>query len=141
MEKEYIQLPPLPADMEWDAVKVIWEFAKLSDEEKISVHADMCRIMGGKDEVPEMPENYRKIEPEEIEGYVESLRSLMASLITEASDVAAWVFARKYIDGFSLEQMLEELPNAEKFIRVMDMMFEQNIGIKEPEDAEPEDEN
>ena len=137
MEKEYIQLPPLPADLDGDAVRVIWEFAKLSDEEKISVHDDMSKIMGGKDEVPEMPKEYRKIELKEIEGYVDSLRNLMASLIVEASDIAAWVFARKYIDGFTVEQMVEELPHAEKFIRAMDIKFEQNIGeIDSEEDVE-----
>lgn len=134
MEEEYIQLPPLPADLEWDAVKVIWEYAKLSEEEKISVYDDMCRISGNKEEIPEMPKEYHKIELEEIADYVEALRALMASLITEASAIAAWVFARKYIEGFSLEQMMEELPHAEKFIRAMDIMFEKNIGKKEPDE-------
>lgn len=132
MEEEYIQLPPLPADLEWDAVKVIWEYAKLSEEEKISVYDDMCRISGNKEEIPK---EHHKIELEEIADYVEALRALMASLITEASDIAAWVFARKYIEGFSLEQMMEELPHAEKFIRAMDIMFEKNIGKKEPQEA------
>ena len=134
--EEYIQLPPLPADLECDAVKIIWEYAKLSEEEKIKVYDDMCRISGNIEEKPEIPKEYRKIEPEEIADYVEALRSLMASLIAEASDIAAWVFARKYIERVTLEQMLEEMPHAEKFIRAMDIMFEKNIGIKIKEDDE-----
>lgn len=35
MEKEYIQLPPLPEDTPWDVLNVLWEFAKLSEEERI----------------------------------------------------------------------------------------------------------
>ena len=35
MEKEYIQLPPLPADTPWDVLNVLWEFAKLDEEERM----------------------------------------------------------------------------------------------------------
>ena len=35
MEKEYIQLPLLPEDTPWDVLNVLWEFAKLSEEERI----------------------------------------------------------------------------------------------------------
>jgi len=33
--EEYIQLPPLPEDTPWDVLNVLWEFAKLSEEERI----------------------------------------------------------------------------------------------------------
>lgn len=139
--EEYIQLPPLPADLECDAVKVIWEYAKLSEEEKVNVYDDMCRILGNKEEISEIPKEYRKIELEEISDYVEALRCLMASLIVEASDIVAWVFVRKYIEGVTLEQMLEEMTHAENFIRAIDIMFEKNIGIKEDDGYHTREEN
>ena len=131
MEREYIQLPPIPADLDWDVVKVIWEFAKLSEDEREKVHSDLGIIIGGKDEVLEKPKNCREIEPEEIEDYVEALRGLIAALVKESSDIAAWVFARKYINGCTLEEMLEEMPDAAKFIEAMDIMFEKSIRVKE----------
>lgn len=35
MEKEYIQLPPLPADTPWDVLNLLWEFAKLDEKGRI----------------------------------------------------------------------------------------------------------
>ena len=32
--KDFIQLPPLPADMDGDAVSILWEYAKMPDEER-----------------------------------------------------------------------------------------------------------
>ena len=37
MEREYIQLPPLPADIDAETLRVIWEYLKLSDEEQKQV--------------------------------------------------------------------------------------------------------
>ena len=34
MEERYIQLPPLPADMEVQALELLWQFAILGEEEQ-----------------------------------------------------------------------------------------------------------
>ena len=127
MDKEYIQLPPLPADLEADALKVIWEYLKLSNEEKECVLFDMKRIIGETEGEYEVPENYRRIPNAEIEDYVETLRELIQCLTWQASDIAAWVFVRKIIKGCSLDEMIEELPHAEKFIIIMDTLIDKNL--------------
>lgn len=125
---EYIQLPPLKRDLDAASVLLLWEFVKLSDKARQEVFEDMEIVSN---EEGALPDKYRTIEPEEIADYEEALRNLIRSLCVEASDVASWVFCKKYIDGWSLEQMLTEMPGAEKFIIVMDTLFEKNIKGKD----------
>lgn len=127
MEKEYIQLPPLPADLNGEAVKMVWEFAKLTGDVQESVLNDMCEILGEKGKKVNVPKNHRKVANEEITDYVEAVGELMRSIVWEASDIAAWVFVRKIIDKCSVEEMIEELPHAKNFIIIMDTMFEKNL--------------
>lgn len=127
MNKEYIQLPPLPADLEADALKVIWEYLKLSDEQKENVLFDLKGMVGETDGEYEVPENYRRIPIEEIEDYVQTIRELIRSLTWQASDIAAWVFVRKIVNGCSVEDMIEELPHAKDFIIIMDTLIEKNL--------------
>ena len=138
MEKELIQLPPLPADCNAEVIKAILEYVKLSKEEQVSVMNDLRMLLGDKGEHIQFPVPDRKVEAEEIEDYVEAIRALMRSLIHEASDIASWVCVRKYMDGYTLDQMIEEQPQAKDFIFIMDTLFEKKIG---PADDLDEKEN
>lgn len=53
--KDFIQLPPLPADMDGDAVSILWEYAKMPDEERkhIREYFDMARQKAGEAEAGE----------------------------------------------------------------------------------------
>ena len=42
---EYIQLPPLHRDTEGIAVRAMWEFTKLTDEERKRVHSELKAIV------------------------------------------------------------------------------------------------
>lgn len=139
MEKEYIQLPPLPVDLNGEAVKMVWEFAKLTGDVQESVLNDLCEMLGEKGKKYNVPQNYSKVANEEIADYVDAVGELMRSIVWEASDIAAWVFVRKIIEKYSVEEMIEELPYAKNFIIVMDTMFEKNlrmVGNHEPEASE-----
>ena len=134
--EEYIQLTPLRGSTEGAAVQMIWEYLKLSEEEQRIVHADLKSIVQrDKSEKDTMPENYRKVKHEEIADFEETISSLIRDLIFEASDIACWVFAKKYVDGWSLEQMVDDMPHAFKFIVAMDTLFEQNMSKKDTDDT------
>ena len=137
MEKELIQLPPLPADCNAEVIKAILEYVKLSKEEQDSVMDDLRMLLGDKGEQLQLqfPIPERKVEVEEIEDYVEAIRALMRSLIHEASDIASWVCVRKYMDGYTLDQMIEEQPHVKDFIFIMDTLFEKNIGPADEPDT------
>ena len=74
------------------------------------------------------PENYRKVKKEELAAHEETVNNMIRSLVWEASDIASWVFVKKYVEGWTLEQMVEDMPHAVKFIVAMDTLFEKNMG-------------
>ena len=127
--EEYIQLPPLPRDPEGFVVQMFWEFMKLSKEEKEKVHADLKSIVNKDNIEPyKEPENYREVKREELAAFEETVKNMIRSLVLEASDVASWVYVKKYIEGWTLEQMIEEMPHAIQFIIAMDTLFDKNMG-------------
>ena len=126
--EEYIQLPPLPRDTEGFVVQMFWEFMKLSKEEKEKVHADLKSIVNKDNIEPyKAPEKYREIKREELAAFEETIKNMIRSLVLEASDVASWVYVKKYIEGRTLEQMIEDMPNAIQFIIAMDTLFDKNM--------------
>ena len=126
--EEYIQLPPLPSDTEGFVVQMFWEFMKLSKEEKEKVHADLKSIVNKDNIEPyKEPEKYREIKREELAAFEETVKNMIRSLVLEASDVASWVYVKKYIEGWTLEQMIEDMPNAIQFIIAMDTLFDKNM--------------
>ena len=64
---------------------------------------------------------------EELKAFEETMSSIIRDLVFEASDIACWVFAKKYVNGWTLEQMIEDMPHAFKFIVAMNTLFEQHM--------------
>ena len=125
---EYIQLPPLHRDTEGIAVRAMWEFTKLTDEERKRVHSELKAIVNKENvEKLEEPSDYRRIKSEELKAFEETMSSMIRDLVFEASDIACWVFAKKYVNGWTLEQMIEDMPHAFKFIVAIDTLFEQHM--------------
>lgn len=133
--EEFIQLPPMNRETDGLAVQMIWEYMKLPDELKTEVYEDLLAFNQGK-KLGELnvPEKYQKIELDEIADYKNAIEELIGSLILEVSDIACWVFAKKYVSGWTLEQMLEDMPKAEKFIVVLDTLYDKHIKFKDEED-------
>ena len=126
--EEYIQLPPLHRDTEGIAVRAIWEFTKLTEEERERVYAELKSVVNKENiEKFEEPSEYRKIKSEEVKAFEETISTMIRDLVFEASDIACWVFDKKYVSGWTLEQMVEDMPHAFKFIVAMDTLFEQHM--------------
>ena len=126
-DEEYIQLPPLERSLEGEAVSLIWEYAKLPQGKRDAVYHDLLVMTGAEGNAFEERKVSRKVELEEIKEYVDAIKELMRSMILEASSIATWVCAKKYMDGYTLEQMISELPEAESFIVVIDTFFEESV--------------
>lgn len=135
--EEYIQLPPLKKDTDGFVVQMIWEYIKMPDELQKSVYDDLIKFnQGATLQDLNIPDKYREISHESFSDFEMGMNKLIRTLILEASDVAAWVFAKKYISGWSLDRMLQEMPKAEQFIVVMDSLFEKHIKNKDDDISE-----
>ena len=118
MEREvrYIQLSPLPEDIEMPALEAIWLIARMNSEEREDALAQL-QAMIGEEEQMEKPDyekvqtildKYGEVEDENIfSKYIECFRNLLAGLILESYDVAAFVYQKRCVEGLSIEEIMK----------------------------------
>ena len=118
MEKEvrYIQLPPLPEDIEMPALEAIWLIARMNPEQRKDALEQIEAMMGDEakhekpdyEKVQEILEKYGTVEDESIfSQYIECFRSLLAGLVLESYDVAAYVYQKRCVERLSIEEIME----------------------------------
>lgn len=118
MEREvrYIQLPPLPEDIEMPALEAIWLIARMNSEERKDALAQLQAMIGDEEQtgkpdyekVQEILDKYGDVEDETIfSQYIECFRNLLAGLILESYDVAAYVYQKRCVEGLSIEEIMK----------------------------------
>lgn len=137
MENEYIQLPPLKRDTDLRVIMALWEYVRLSDEEREHVLTIMNEIKKNKESrvLPSL-ESFQNLPQENINDFDKVIGKIIKDIIVEACDLACWVYRYKFIEGWTLEQMVDEKRNADQFIVALYYLFEKyfdtpdNINIK-----------
>ena len=136
-ENEYIQLPPLKRDTDLRVIMALWEYVRLSDEEREHVLTIMNEIKKDKESrvLPSL-ESFQNLPQENINDFDKVIGKIIKDIIVEACDLACWVYRYKFIEGWTLEQMVDEKRNADQFIVALYYLFEKyfntpdNIKIK-----------
>ena len=60
-----------------------------------------------------------------VAGLEQSMQKIFADIITEVSSIACWVYVEKYMHHKSLQEMLAEWKDVDKFVFAVDTLFEQ----------------
>lgn len=133
--EEYIQLPPLPEDTPWDVLNVLWEFAKLSEEERIDVLnylealEDFAIGEGELEALQEIADKYKDQDFQFLDRVSEILRNVLAMLTVNSYEMAALIYQKRCVEGLSKEQIAEEAglspDKLELFIKYYDIRKEQ----------------
>lgn len=124
-KNDFIQLPPLKKDTPSEVVSMIWEYLKLSEESRKRVKTELLDIHENcEKEDFQIPELYDIVPKEEIEEFEETMRKIIAGIISQSSSIACWVYVQKYVNHKTLDEMLQEWKGASQFIIVMDTWFE-----------------
>lgn len=133
--EEYIQLPPLPEDTPWDVLNVLWEFAKLSEEERIDALnylealEDFALGEGELEALQEIADKYKDQDFQFFDRVSEILRNVLAMLTVNSYEMAALIYQKRCVEGLSKEQIAEEaglsLDKLELFIKYYDIRKEQ----------------
>lgn len=122
---DFIQLPPLKKDTPSEVVSMIWEYLKLSEESRKRVKTELLDIHENcEKEDFQIPELYDIVPKEEIAEFEETMRKIIAGIISQSSSIACWVYVQKYVNHKTLDEMLQEWKGASQFIIVMDTWFE-----------------
>lgn len=133
--EEYIQLPPLPEDTPWDVLNVLWEFAKLSEEERIDALnylealEDFAIGEGELEALQEIADKYKDQDFKFFDRVSEILRNVLAMLTVNSYEMAALIYQKRCVEGLSKEQIAEEAglstDKLELFIKYYDIRKEQ----------------
>ena len=78
----------------------------------------------------QVPDFHEIVPKEEIAGFEETMRKIIAGIISESSGIACWVYVQKYVKHKTQDEMLREWKGADRFIIVMDTWFERLLPIK-----------
>lgn len=131
----YIQLPPLKKDTDPEVLIALWEYMKMPEESQKVVFSTMKELNDwGEDGIFPPPEAYRSLPSENVKQFEKVMKNIIGNMIVEASDMACWVFKHKYVDGLTLEQMLDEDTGAEQYIIAMDILFDKYMKMKDEDD-------
>lgn len=137
-ENEYIQLPPLKRDTDLRVIMALWEYVRLSDEEREHVLTIMNEIKKDKASriLPPL-ESLQNLPQEEINNFDKVMGKIINDIIVEACDLACWVYRCKFIEGWTLEQMVDEKRDAEQFIVALYYLFEKYIDKPDDNNIKP----
>ena len=137
-ENEYIQLPPLKRDTDLRVIMALWEYVRLSDEEREHVLTIMNEIKKDKESRVLPPlESLHNLPQEEINNFDKVMGKIINDIIVEACDLACWVYRCKFIEGWTLEQMVDEKRDAEQFIVALYYLFEKYIDKPDDNNIKP----
>ena len=134
MKKEvrYIQLPPIPEDIELPALEAIWTIARMNKEQRKDALRQL-EVMIGDEETHEMDEvtmqevleKYTDVDEDGIfSQYVECMRNLIARLILESYDVAAYVYQKYCVEKQSVEELLKNTRLSEQELNMFISYFD-----------------
>ena len=111
---KYIQLPPIPEDIEVPALEAIWLIAKMSHEEREDALIQSQAMLGDEDTsemdcdtLQEILDKYGDVEEDNVfSEYIECIRRLLARLVLDSYDVAAYVYQKRCVEKLSLEEIM-----------------------------------
>ena len=135
---KYIQLPPIPEDIEIPVLEAIWLFARMNQEERRDALAQLQAMLGDEETnemdyetIQDILDKYANEEEDEIfSQYIECIRSLLARLVLESYDVAAYVYQKHCIEKQSLEEMIKSSRLSESALK----MFVKYFDVREKQD-------
>lgn len=135
---KYIQLPPLPEDMEIQAIEAVWLFAKMNDEERRDALKQMEAMLGDEEtgemdyeSMQEVLDKYGNVEDDELFAqYIECIRKLRARLVLESYDVAAYVYQKHCVEKQSLEEMTATTRLSESALQMFVKYFDVRLAEK-----------
>lgn len=118
MEREvrYIQLPPIPEDIEMPALEAIWLIARMDREQQKDALTQIEAMISDEEKhekpdyekVQEILDKYGDVEDDSIfSQYIECFRNLLAELILESYDVAAFVYQKRCVEGLTIEEIMK----------------------------------
>jgi len=115
MEREYVQLPPLPADLDYRALELIWRFTIATPEEQqkfvdcINMLEDGISNTEGVRDFAALMDMMTKDEvPSIYKEFVEVTTRFSVRVIRDSYTAAAYLYQKVCVEGLSKEEVSKE---------------------------------
>ena len=129
MEKrEYIQLPALNRNISEEELLCIWEFAKLPGEVQEQM-LDRVKGVLRKESIQKkiVPDGIYSVMTDRINRYMAASRKMLKRAMTEACQLAAFIYHECFVLEISVEEFKQEFPGYEDYIDVTVCYIQQLI--------------
>lgn len=126
--KEYIQLPALSRDISEEELLCIWEFAKLPDEVQEQMIGRVKEVL--REEVVQkktVPDGAYAAMQDRIKRYMDASRKMLKRAMTEACQLAAFVYHECFVLEIPVGELKQEFPGYEDYIDVTVCYIQQLI--------------
>ena len=126
-KEKYIQLPPIPEELDGNVVRMIWEYTKLPEKEQQFVYeqykvlSDDSRNESDVDAVLIKPDH-----PENIEEFGNNMKAVIAELFREAVGLVQYVYEECFLNVKGVEEILSDDPRKTEAIIATYMLFLNN---------------
>lgn len=115
MKEKYIQLPPLPADMEIAAIEMIWKFATLDEadkEEALEYIKSIDAYYEDEVDMEAFQDFLKKYETKDVsetfQEFIETIRRLVGRLIMDSYGMAGMIYQKRCVENKSVEEISHE---------------------------------
>ena len=126
-KEKYIQLPPIPEELDGNVVRLIWEYTKLPKKEQKFIY-EQYKVLSD-DSSSESDVNAVLIKPdhpEKIEEFGNNMKAVIAELFREAVRLAQYVYEECFVNGRDVEEILSDDPRKTEAILATYMLFLNN---------------
>lgn len=126
-KEKYIQLPPIPEELDGNVVRMIWEYTKLPKKEQQFIY-EQYKVLSD-DSSSESDFNAVLIKPdhpEKIEEFGNNMKAVIAELFREAIGLAQYVYEECFVNGRDVEEILSDDPRKTEAILATYMLFLNN---------------
>ena len=126
-KEKYIQLPPIPEELDGNVVRLIWEYTKLPEKEQQFVYeqykvlSDDSRNESDVDAVLIKPDH-----PENIEEFGNNMKAVIAELFRVAVGLALYGYVLCFVYGSFVDEILSDDPRKTEAILATYMLFLNN---------------
>ncbi|EOS40198.1 hypothetical protein C808_01169 [Lachnospiraceae bacterium M18-1] len=130
MKEKYIQLPPLSVDLPAELVGMIWLYAKMpKDRRSMFLEFMNVNVYGNAEDISKtelsriINETDRDLEPD-LSEYVELMKKFFGILLSQACEMAGFVYQHYCVEGKSLEEISREYQMDEESLRLIAQYYE-----------------
>ena len=133
MEKDYIQLPPMPSDTPTELVAIVWIYVKMEEPEKVQI-LDFIRenvkpgtTEGEKEKLMELMEKSKLNPSPYVEEFYSLMQELIGTLIAQACEMSACIYQKYCIEEKSTKEISEAIHVPQDAVELMAQYYEKNM--------------